>query len=64
VRQNNSQRSIYCRDEEWQLAKEIAWRKKVSVSSLIVDLLRREAVLFTTPPATIEPPAEKEDLDL
>jgi hypothetical protein len=67
MRKNNAQRSIYCPDEDWAIAKEVAWRKKVSVSSLIVEMLRKEAAAFAAeaaPVPTIEPPAEKEDIEL
>lgn len=61
---NNSQRSIYCPDEEWQMAKEIAWRKKTSVSSLIVELLKKSASEFVASSTIEEPPIPKTDEDL
>ena len=45
-KKNPAQRSVYIHEEEWQIAKEVAYRRRMSVSALLCALLRQNAVEF------------------
>ena len=44
------QRSVYIPTDEWEQAREIAWRRRMSVSGLICALLHKESLEFKAPP--------------
>jgi len=66
VTKNPSQRSVYIKEDAWQIGMEIAARRKTAISRLITEWIYKEAGVFSPPPKKIKEsglprPAEDDD---